>query len=1069
MKPKSFLIATAFLTASSMLQAAPFTWSQTSAATQDWTAAGNWVASTPFVSDPQNELVFFANVTTNLANGTNAITTNVPATLSMNTLTLNGRANTASGSTSTVDIATNASTWTIGDGIISTVNLNGLNNLSNGTPWSGLYLNYKIAANLTLNQASTLFTGAGNGGFLISGNMGEAASGHVIIKEGTSILSLSGTNNYTGGSNVNGGGLIFRNLASKPSAGTHAFAANTTLGLGVLGLSVSGFFTATDIDNAFANNMTGNLAGITRDAATNIGIDTTDGDFTYATSIGGGPTNGLVKLGAHTLTLTGANTFTGPATILQGTLSVDTLANGGLPSNIGAAAAGAGGLVLNGGTLRYTGPTATTDRGFTHAGNTNSTIHVATDGAALAMGACTFVNNQAINFSGGVGSSLILGPVNALVTANQANFVPNLPTTLGPVTYAFNTGQFTMANRSTNGSTLTYGDITGPGSAFALFLGGQGTVNGVISGFTGSLILGAGGTTMTLLGANTFTGLVDIRQASTIAFNSIKDADGTPSALGAPLAPDIANPSSGTIIFGQTTNNQTLRYIGTGDTTNRVIRLAGTTGTVTLEQAGTGLLKFTSAFTATGAGSKTLGLSGSTAGTGEIAAAIVNNSLTNVTSVSKSGTGTWTLSGANTYTGTTSVNEGTLALVGGSQSSPITVTTTGTLGFTLGSPTVSTSSVTFASGSKVAITGAPASPADYLLMTASGGITGTPALGTSLPSGYVIETRNSGTELWLDFNPNIQTHVIDLGAGTAIAGGTFGTYAGPITGLPLPAFPVGTMLRSVAVSTTLTATDAENFASDFNLLFDPTPGTPGGDFILAVAASDATPPVFGTNNVLSWPASANGGVGTNLVDFKGEATWTGLVGAIDLSTTGLFLGNNFGAAPEGGTWSGTITLTYELPGGPYDTWAAEKGLTASNNAKNLDPDTDGRNNLAEFALDGNPLSGVNDGKVVGKITTVGGQQVLTLTLPVRTGAAFSNSGGDQLSAPIDGVTYRIEGDGNLNSFADTITEVTGGDASAIQAGLPAPSSGWTYRTFRGSGTVPTVPKAFLRARINEAP
>ena len=59
---------------------------------------------------------------------------------------------------------------------------------------------------------------------------------------------------------------------------------------------------------------------------------------------------------------------------------------------------------------------------------------------------------------------------------------------------------------------------------------------------------------------------------------------------------------------------------------------------------------------------------------------------------------------------------------------------------------------------------------------------------------------------------------------------------------------------------------------------------------------------------------------------------------------------------------------------------------------------------------------------------------------------------------------------SLSSFADTISEVTGGDATAIQSTMPALSgAGWTYRTFRAPGTVPVDPKAFLRAKISETP
>ncbi|MGC4014736.1 MAG: autotransporter-associated beta strand repeat-containing protein [Luteolibacter sp.] len=126
--------------------------------------------------------------------------------------------------------------------------------------------------------------------------------------------------------------------------------------------------------------------------------------------------------------------------------------------------------------------------------------------------------------------------------------------------------------------------------------------------------------------------------------------------------------ANGTLNIGATTSAATLLYSGTGETNNRVINLAGTTGGATIEQAGTGLLKFSSALTATGAGAKTLTIQGSTAGTGELAGAIINS--TAATSVAKAGTGTWTLSGANTYTGTTRVKGGVLnqtgTLTGGS-------------------------------------------------------------------------------------------------------------------------------------------------------------------------------------------------------------------------------------------------------------------------------------------------------------------------------------------------------------------------------------------------------------------
>jgi fibronectin-binding autotransporter adhesin len=108
------------------------------------------------------------------------------------------------------------------------------------------------------------------------------------------------------------------------------------------------------------------------------------------------------------------------------------------------------------------------------------------------------------------------------------------------------------------------------------------------------------------------------------------------------------------------------------------------------------------------------------------------------TTVTKNGTGTLTLSGANAYTGATSVESGTLALVGGSQVSPITVNSGATLGFTLGSPTTSTNTLTFSGlTAKVTVTGTPVA-ATLFTTTVSGGITGTPVLDPAIP-GFALQ------------------------------------------------------------------------------------------------------------------------------------------------------------------------------------------------------------------------------------------------------------------------------------------------------------------------------------------
>jgi autotransporter-associated beta strand protein len=156
----------------------------------------------------------------------------------------------------------------------------------------------------------------------LSGNISGSGG---LVKSGTKTLVLAGTNNYTGNTAIDQGMLSISNTSALPgwdTAGRYSVADGATL---TVGAGVSEAQVATMLG-------TGNFQN-----GSFLGVDTSDGDRSHASAIAA--PIGLTKFGSGTLTLSGNNTYSGTTTILDGALKL------GHPFGIGKVVYGGGSAV----------------------------------------------------------------------------------------------------------------------------------------------------------------------------------------------------------------------------------------------------------------------------------------------------------------------------------------------------------------------------------------------------------------------------------------------------------------------------------------------------------------------------------------------------------------------------------------------------------------------------------------------------------------------------------------------------------------------------------------------------
>ena len=157
---------------------------------------------------------------------------------------------------------------------------------------------------------------------------------------------------------------------------------------------------------------------------------------------------------------------------------------------------------------------------------------------------------------------------------------------------------------------------------------------------------------------------------------------------------------------------------------------------------------------------------------------------------------------------------------------------------------------------------------------------------------------------------------------------------------------------------------------------------------------------------------------------------------------------------------------------PFESWALTNITSVSPGANATpegDPDNDGASNLSEFAFNGSPLSGSNNGTVRVYTADSSSDEEITdkeliLTIAVRkTSPAAPAFSGSPLSLTVAGVTYTIQGSLDLTTFNTAAIEVT-----PITTGLPDLSANpeYEYRSFSLAGTNGLGGKGFLRAKVS---
>lgn len=653
-------------------------------------------------------------------------------------------------------------------------------------------------------------------------------------------------------------------------------------------------------------------------------------------------------------------------------------------------------------------------------GGTSGTAFNATAGVTF-YGIGTGLNKNVLNISGGLtfasGSWTFTPQPTGSEVFQTAN--PN-PLILLPG----------AAITESQGSKMTFASIEGGGAinetageAFTLTINGLSNTGTTI--FSGSIAGASGG-----IGNIIKTG------ANTQVFSGSSTYNGTTTINGGTLRAGVASVANASGAFG---NNSSVTIGNLAGATLDLANYNTQIGSLAGGGAIGGAVTLGTATLTTGGKNNSTSFGGVISGSGGL---------------TKIGTGTQTLSGTNSYSGATTVNAGAL-----------TVSSTGTLSDATAPLAVSNPNT--GAGTTVSLNLSSAQTV--------GSLSGAIATPSSLTNLAQINLTGAATVL------TVNQTVANTFAGQLTGSGGLTLGSGSNHALTLSGANTYTGATTVSAGKLIVngslADTATTVASGAGL---------GGDGSIVGTTT------YDTGSKLPWTVSnwsagptldagtvtLNGTV-TVVVDQSSLTNFTNVTKTFTiLSATNLTVGtvvvDASGFTSGAGTWTAqkngnNLELVYTAGGAPnaYASWALTNITSISPGANATptgDPDGDGKNNLSEFAFNGNPLSGSDSGKIysfVADSSDGGTDKELILTAAVRkTAPVFA--GTPSPVSTVDGITYTIQGSQNLATFTSSVSIVT-----PVITGLPTPGADYEYRSFSLDGSNGLSGVGFLRAKVTQ--